>query len=49
MRWFLVCAVMLISGCQSNKSEPDYSTKPTECDKRAADSGLCVPGGYEDS
>lgn len=42
-------AVLLIAfalvGCQSTTS--DRNAKPKECDRRAIDSGLCVPGEYE--
>jgi uncharacterized lipoprotein YajG len=50
MRLILVlAALLLMAGCQSSKKEPDYSTQPKQCDQRAVDSGLCVPGEYEDS
>jgi len=49
MRLILVLAALLMAGCQSSKKEPDYSTKPKQCDQRAVDSGFCVPGEYEDS
>lgn len=48
MRLVLVFAAMLMVGCQATK-ETDYSAKPKECDARAVDSGLCVPGEYDDS
>jgi putative hemolysin len=40
----LMMALTLV-GCQSTTT--DRNEKPKECDVRAADSGLCVPGGYE--
>jgi PBP1b-binding outer membrane lipoprotein LpoB len=49
MRATLLILVVLLAGCQSSDTEKDYSPKPAECDARAADSGLCTPGEYEDS
>lgn len=48
MRLILVLAVVLMAGCQSGKKEADYGVKPKSCDPRAVESGLCVPGEYED-
>lgn len=41
----MLALVLTLAGCQS--SSTDYNAKPVECDARAADSGLCVPGEYE--
>ena len=51
MRWFFVLMLVALAGCQGTKAttEPDYGEKAKQCDPRAVESGLCVPGGYEDS
>ena len=33
-----------LAGCQSTTNSNE---KPKECDRRAVESGLCVPGEYE--
>jgi hypothetical protein len=43
----LVMMMMLLAlvGCQSTTT--DRNEKPKECDTRAIESGLCVPGEYD--
>lgn len=43
----LMISLAVLAGCQTGKT--DYDAKPKECDVRSIDSGLCVPGEYEDS
>ena len=43
----LMIAALVLAGCQTGKT--DYNEKPKVCDPRAVESGLCVPGEYEDS
>jgi uncharacterized protein YceK len=45
-RVVMVMMVLVLAGCQSTTT--DRNAKPKECDRRAIDSGLCVPGEYED-
>lgn len=49
MRWFFMLVVVALAGCQGAKAKTDYNEKPKQCDPRAVESGLCVPGEYEDS
>lgn len=44
-RVIMLMMVLALVGCQS--ASTDRNEKPIECDARAADSGLCVPGEYE--
>ena len=44
----LMTALVLLVGCQSKKTAEDYYEKPKECSVRDTDSGLCVPGSYDD-
>ena len=44
-RLVMLMIVLALVGCQSTTT--DRNEKPKECDARAIDSGLCVPGGYE--
>lgn len=44
-RAIMLVMVLALAGCQS--ASTDYSAKPKECDRRAIDSGLCVPDEYE--
>lgn len=47
MRLLPLLMIVLLAACQGTKSEPDYNEKPKKCDARAVDSGLCVPGEYD--
>jgi len=44
-RLVLLMMVLVLAGCQSTTT--DRNAKPKECDVRAVDSGICVPGEYE--
>jgi uncharacterized protein YceK len=44
-RLVLLMMVLVLAGCQSTTT--DRNAKPKECDQRAMESGLCVPGEYE--
>jgi hypothetical protein len=44
-RLFMLVMVLALAGCQSTGT--DRNEKPKVCDRRAVDSGLCVPGEYE--
>jgi uncharacterized protein YceK len=44
-RLVLLMMVLVLAGCQS--ATTDRNTQPKECDVRAVDSGVCVPGEYE--
>ncbi len=44
-RLVMLMMVLVVAGCQSTTT--DRNEKPKECDHRAVDSGLCVPGEYE--
>lgn len=48
MRMIPLLVLLLLVGCQSTTSETDRNAKPKKCDTRAADSGFCVPGSYDD-
>lgn len=48
MRIIPLLILLLVAGCQSTTTgEPDRNEKPKKCDTRAADSGACVPGAYD--
>lgn len=51
MRLVFAMMFLALAGCQGTKAtkEPDYNEKPKQCDPRAVESGLCVPGEYDDS
>ena len=44
-RVVVLMMVLALVGCQSTTT--DRNAKPRECDRRAIDSGLCVPGEYD--
>jgi hypothetical protein len=44
-RLAVLVMVLALAGCQSTTT--DRNEKPKECDRRAIDSGLCVPDEYE--
>ena len=44
-RVVMLMMVLALVGCRSTST--DRNEKQIECDARAVDSGLCVPGEYE--
>ena len=44
-RVVMLVMVLALAGCQSTTTDRNEKTK--ECDSRAIDSGLCVPGEYD--
>ncbi len=48
MRMIPLLVLLLLVGCQSTTGETDRNAKPKKCDARAIESGLCVPGTYDD-
>lgn len=45
-RLVVLVMVLVVAGCQSTTT--DRNEKPKECDPRTVESGLCVPGEYEE-
>ena len=45
-RVVMLMMVLALVGCQSTTT--DRNTKPKECDRRDIESGLCVPGEYDE-
>lgn len=46
-RLVMLTMALALIGCQSTTATTDRNARPKQCDDRAVDSGLCVPGEYD--